>query len=348
MGGRTKLSRRRKLALAAALTFGGGGAILLAIEIALRAAGVEPHGYVVVDDATCYLAWGENTHDETEKRAPALVHRVWTDEHGFRTKDGKTKTGAKCRVLAVGDSFAHGQFVEADEAFPAVVERAARERGYSVEVDNGGMPGHTIAEERVAVLGRWKHLPSRAVIVSHTANDLEDLVVLQRLGCRIDGPPPTELRPALAGATRGLRVIRAGQSVAVRAGALSPRMRILRHGSPELRQPATAAECAAAERAYLDLSLDLTGALAAAGTKVMFAFVEGFFCAGTTRSDFQAEFGRRLGEAGAQVVDVRSALSEPDASLRPADSHPSATGHQRIGSQIGAALFASGWLEGCQ
>lgn len=341
--------RGRRLALAATLSVLAGAALFVLLEVGLRSAGVEPRGYVVVDEDTCYYAWGPSTHDETEKRGTALVNRVATDAQGFRITPGEVRPAAKCRVLAVGDSFTHGQFVTAAQAFPAVIEGLAREHGYSVEVANGGMPGHTIAEERVGALGRWGALPARVVLVSHTANDLEDLVILKRGGCRIDGPPPIELRPALNGTLQDLRLLKVGQEVAARIELLSPRMRRLRlGGAPELRRPAGAEECAAAEQAYLALSLDLAGALSARGTKLLFAFVEGFFCGGASPRAFQADFTRRLGEAGALVIDATSALRDPEASLRPADSHPSPLGHGRIATRIEAALQASGWLQGCE
>ena len=47
------------------------------------------------------------------------------------------------RIVALGDSLSAGYLLPEKNAFPTVLERALRERGYKVEVSNAGVSGDT-------------------------------------------------------------------------------------------------------------------------------------------------------------------------------------------------------------
>lgn len=74
------------------------------------------------------------------------------------------------RIVALGDSLTAGYGLPADQSFPAKLERALKEKGLAVEVQNAGVSGDTAS----AGLGRldWS-VPENAdaVIVSLGAND---------------------------------------------------------------------------------------------------------------------------------------------------------------------------------
>jgi hypothetical protein len=63
------------------------------------------------------------------------------DSHGFRSARPASATPAPCRVLALGDSHTFGYGVDADQAWPAAMERMLA----GVSVSNGGICGSGIA-----------------------------------------------------------------------------------------------------------------------------------------------------------------------------------------------------------
>jgi acyl-CoA thioesterase-1 len=52
------------------------------------------------------------------------------------------------RIVALGDSLTAGYRLPPDAAFPAVLQRALRERGWAVEIENAGVSGDTTAGGR--------------------------------------------------------------------------------------------------------------------------------------------------------------------------------------------------------
>jgi acyl-CoA thioesterase-1 len=49
----------------------------------------------------------------------------------------------KLHIVALGDSLTAGYNLPADAAFPAVLQKALREKGYDVDIDNAGVSGDT-------------------------------------------------------------------------------------------------------------------------------------------------------------------------------------------------------------
>jgi acyl-CoA thioesterase-1 len=75
------------------------------------------------------------------------------------------------RLVALGDSLTAGYSLPADAAFPAILQKALREKGYDVEIDNAGVSGDTSggARERLDwALGEG----ADGVIVEIGANDM--------------------------------------------------------------------------------------------------------------------------------------------------------------------------------
>jgi len=322
--------------------------VLGVAELGLRAFGVEPHGYVLVDEDTCYYAWGPDAYDESSNQSRKLSHQMWTDEEGFRIGPDMPKGDDKCRLLAVGDSYTHGFFVRAREAYPAAVQASLMKGGYRVKVDNGGMPGDTIAEERVGVLGRWAYLKPKVVLVGQTANDLEDLLLLERRGCRLGGAVPTEFAPTVPKNVGTLRVTRISQEIAARLTMLSPKMNAVRDRTGKIDPPATPEECSAVADRYLELLLDLTRGVQGWGGNLLFVMHEKPFCGGQEQSTFDARIRTELAAAGARLVDVSDVLKQREATLQPNDSHPSPEGHRRFAESIAKDLVSSGWLDECR
>jgi acyl-CoA thioesterase-1 len=83
-----------------------------------------------------------------------------------------TPAGARgLHLVALGDSLTAGYALPADAAFPAVLQKALREKGYDVEIDNAGVSGDTSsgAKERLD----WALAAGTdGVIVEIGANDM--------------------------------------------------------------------------------------------------------------------------------------------------------------------------------
>lgn len=293
---------------------------------------------VIVGDNGCYVAWaGEQV--VTQARGP-LTHVVATDEFGFRVaesevgsrRESHVRVGDPCTVLAVGDSFTEGVWVEADEAWPAVVEAALAESGIGVDVLNGGFRGHGILEARIAVAGRWRALEPGVVVVAHSNNDLTDLV---RGRCEPGTPVPAafhrEREQTLSAASRAVGMVRS-------------RLASSFDRPPEL----DVAECGAALAAYGDEVEALASAVAEWGGSVVFYEVEAFWCPDGTEPDRQAvdALRERIG-AVATYVDRPPDWRAEGGTLEPHDSHPSPRGHAVIGHHL-AEAFPDALLAACR
>jgi lysophospholipase L1-like esterase len=347
-------SKTRKIIAALVLfgvVLGVVGVVLLEVGLGV-ATDIEPHGHVLVDEETCYYGWGPDTYDRVQNRDYTLEHKTWTDGEGFRVAEGQGRESAKCRVLVVGDSLPHGMYVKAEEAYPAVLGELLRDADYDIEVDNGGMPGNTIAEERVSVLGRWAHLRPHVVIVGMTSNDLEDLLLLKRRECRLGGPMPAELKPSLPRGASETRIARLGQDLAARIQTLSPRMNAVRDRSGTLTPPAAPDECAAVESTFIELATDVARSVQAAGGHPMFLAHDHLICGqvpqGSDRGAFLGRLGRALEQAGALYVDATHVVRGPGNTLAPLDGHPSPTGHRVYAERLAKELDAQPWMSECK
>lgn len=304
---------------------------------------------MLVDEATCYAGLAPLSEQSFTRPDTPLRHHHVNDAEGFRVADRGAPRAAACRVLAVGDSFTAGLYVSADQAWPAALEARLRARGYSVRVDNGGLQGHTITQERAEVLSRWASLRPRVVVVGRSANDVTDVVNLQGSGCQVGGPAPREFVPSVPEAARDVLLVAGALEARARLRVMTSRLRDLFRGG---HSEADAQRCAAAERAYVTEARDLARGAARARTRVLFATFESSWC-GDAENHLDVDgFERRLGAAvaaeHARTLDLRAALDPAAARLRPWDLHPSAVGHDALAAGIADDLVASGWLEGCR
>lgn len=352
-------SRARAVALGACLAVAVVGAALGAIELRLRLSQIpdpadtrpEPSGrrfpLMLVDEPTCYFGYAPRTEQRFQKDGGPLRHRHVTDGDGFRIEAGAAPRSAACRILAVGDSYTAGMYVEAQEAWPAVLEAVLRARGYSVRVDNGGLQGHTITQERAEVLSRWAPLRPNIIVVGRSSNDLIDVAQLLRSGCRVGGPPPQEFEPALPERSLDLHLVAGAMEARARVHVMAERLRGLMAGGPP---PGEApAERAAAESAYLEEACDLTRGAAGFGARVLFANLESQGCRPPCDDGaFERRLTAAVSAAGASTVDLTAVLTGESMRLLPWDNHASPQGHAALAARLAAALVARGWLQGCR
>ncbi len=336
----------------AAFALVGGVVLVLLIEAALRVAGVAPRADVVVDEASCYFGWAGETWDEVDYRG--LEHRLRTDRDGFRIglAAPAVEAEARCRVLAVGDSFTEGMFVRADETWPAVVERELRAglgEG-SVVVHNGGMRSHGLMQERLGVLGRWRRLGAKVVVLEHTVNDMEDMVRSLQEGCDPDAPVPASVRraaPPVVGSTSLYGALRNAGLLLRHAGERARRMI-----APDRPPDCSFAECARAGETYLRLTLDLAEQLEAREQKLLVLLIDPFMCRALDGKQWDAaayteRFVKALGDAGVEILDLRGILAVKGATFKPKDMHPTPAGYAAIGAAVAKRVDELGWLEGC-
>ena len=79
--------------------------------------------------------------------------------------------GAPLKIVAFGDSLTAGYGLSAQDAFPAVLERALKAKGHNVEIENAGVSGDT-ASGGLARLDWSIADGTDAVIVELGANDM--------------------------------------------------------------------------------------------------------------------------------------------------------------------------------
>jgi lysophospholipase L1-like esterase len=105
----------------------------------------------------------------------ALPYRVSIDSLGYRgTPFLRQRPPGETRVLFVGDSFVHGDFVDNEQTLPAQLERLLGRSCQNVRVINGGLGGSTIVDQRHLVMRALEVSPD-LVIVLFSENDVADL-----------------------------------------------------------------------------------------------------------------------------------------------------------------------------
>ena len=129
--------------------------------------------------------WGFNPYGQGDLRGgvdsvvrikPELPYRLVTDEGGFRTC-GQEGTETSLRVLAVGDSFTFGPYVENEFTYPCLLQETlnARDSDHRFEVLNAGIPGYTVTDEHHYLLEKGLELKPEAVLLGIYTNDIVDL-----------------------------------------------------------------------------------------------------------------------------------------------------------------------------
>ncbi len=179
--------RRSRLVPLIALALG----CLLAVgvlEVAVRVLELAPSASIGSVDADDFERIpGLLTPDQALRslEKPALPHDIRINAHGYRGDDlAATKAEAGLRVLAVGDSFTYGDFVDDDETLPARLERALERQLPSacggVEVINAGIGGSTIVTHgHMVARALALDLEPDVVLLTFSENDVSDLLAPQ-------------------------------------------------------------------------------------------------------------------------------------------------------------------------
>jgi lysophospholipase L1-like esterase len=91
---------------------------------------------------------------------------------GMRGPEPSPPQAGETRVLAMGDSFTFGHGVDADDAYPAVLEAVLRERGRKTVVFNGGVPGYNVDQSYRALPARAAQVRPDVVLVGVHCSDV--------------------------------------------------------------------------------------------------------------------------------------------------------------------------------
>ena len=111
-----------------------------------------------------------------DRQIAALPFAVQIDSLGYRGVGFPVqKRPGELRILAIGDSFTYGDFVDNDSTFPAVLQRdLAASCGRPVTVINAGVGGSTITTA-IHMLDRAWRLSPDVVLLTFVENDVDDL-----------------------------------------------------------------------------------------------------------------------------------------------------------------------------
>ena len=196
------------------LVFGFGVALGLT-ELGLRVLYPDPR--ILRPDAE--LGYVPTAHLDVRKvfGGHERVVRITTNSQGLRAPETALEPPPSDvrRILALGDSFTFGHAVEANEAWPAQLERAVGERSRSRhEVVNGGVSGYGTGQQLLLYRRLEPRVRPDAVVLAFTVvNDSLDNACLdeRRIGPRTDVPcfkasagalTSTPPAPAVAGPQR--------------------------------------------------------------------------------------------------------------------------------------------------
>lgn len=289
-------------------------------------------GFIAQPDS-CFVAFAPGQRLVLHKPGTPLEHLLLTDVDGFRVPDAPPGPPARCAALFVGDSFNEGMYVPAEKSFPAVVERLLAAKGASLRAHNGGVRGHTIAEERIQALGRYGARKFEVVVIAQTANDLEDLARLDAMACGVDAEPAATF---VAGGDAPDKIV-AFKREASRLGRL-----------PQL----TGEACVRAAEHYVRLAEDTVRRLSSKGSAVFFASLEAPWCSPADvrwiEGTLMPKLATAVSAASGTYLDARAALRPEDARLVPHDQHPSERGHAAIAAVLAEAIGKSPILQGCR
>jgi acyl-CoA thioesterase-1 len=129
---------------------------------------------------------------------PALGEAAWAGPRDLAQTHGAGPT----RISAFGDSLSAGYQLPADAAFPAVLERALRQDGFDVRVDNAAVSGDT-TQGGVERLDWSVPDGTDLAIVELGANDMlrgiDPAVTAKNLDTIVDGLQKRHIKVLLAG-----------------------------------------------------------------------------------------------------------------------------------------------------
>jgi lysophospholipase L1-like esterase len=152
---------------------------VVVVEIALRALSLAPSDAISTVTESEFRRvpgiFGPGQHI-IDRQIAALPFEVWIDSLGYRGVSFPVeKRPGELRILAIGDSFTYGDFVDNDSTFPAVLQRnLAGICRRPVTVINAGVGGSTITTA-IHMLERARKLSPDVVVLTFVENDVDDL-----------------------------------------------------------------------------------------------------------------------------------------------------------------------------
>lgn len=113
---------------------------------------------------------------------PNLPYHVVTNSFGLRNIEETKliKDAGTIRILAVGDSFTLGPYVNNQDTYPAKLEKYLRKEGVKVEVLNAGVSGYTLKDELEYLEEKGLALKPDLIILGVYENDLNDYASIRR------------------------------------------------------------------------------------------------------------------------------------------------------------------------
>lgn len=113
---------------------------------------------------------------------PNLPYHVVTNSFGLRNIEETKliKHADTIRILAVGDSFTLGPYVNNQDTYPAKLEKYLRKEGVKVEVLNAGVSGYTLKDELEYLEEKGLALKPDLIILGVYENDLNDYASIRR------------------------------------------------------------------------------------------------------------------------------------------------------------------------
>jgi len=100
-------------------------------------------------------------------------HR-FTNSVGMREREIPLRRPGERRVLAIGDSFTYGAGVQANEAYPRVVEDLLRARGIQMLVLNAGVPAYNFDQSFRAAAERELQTDPDVLLAGVSCSDVEE------------------------------------------------------------------------------------------------------------------------------------------------------------------------------
>lgn len=135
--------------------------------------------------------WGFNRHGLGDllpnknfiaDEVPNLPYQVVTNNEGFRSFNPTNikKLEGKIRIIAVGDSFTFGPYVNNQDTYPIKLENYLKEKSIDTEVLNAGVSGYTLQDEMSYLKDKGFHLKPDLIIIGVYQNDVSDYQDSQR------------------------------------------------------------------------------------------------------------------------------------------------------------------------
>ncbi len=152
-------------------------AVLLVVEIGLRAAGYNPFGDLA--EGRQLILRASSVKQRIYEATPHAEGHAWgTDvrinSYGFRDKDyDLRKPAGTQRVIVIGDSVAFGNFLRPEETFVRQFDRLANAADRNVEVLNLALGGYDTLQEVATLEAIGVQFKPDVVVVGFVVNDVE-------------------------------------------------------------------------------------------------------------------------------------------------------------------------------